>query len=299
DAVGARMGPLSGMMRRAGVNVRTYKPVKLFTVHRIQDRTHRRLVIVDGLIGFTGGFGIDDRWRGDTRSEDEWRDLAVSVEGPAVRILQRAFIEDWLHTTGEVLHDYRQFPPLDRAGPALAQVVASSRGEHVSTAKLTFYMAIQAARERVWLENAYFAPDRQIIGALAAAARRGVDVRVVVPGPAIDIPPIRRAARTNYGDLLEAGVKIYEYLPTMLHTKAMVADGVWATVGTINLVTRSMKKNAEVNLVAYDRDFAAEVERAIEIDLARSQPITIEEWRKRGLWERVREAISYLFYEAY
>jgi cardiolipin synthase len=268
-------------------------------VHRVQDRTHRRLVVIDGLVGFTGGFGIDDRWRGDARSPDEWRDLAVRVLGPAVRILQRTFIEDWLHTTGEVLHDYRQFPPIEDAGTALAQVVASSRGEHVSTAKLMFYMAIQAARERVWLENAYFAPDRQIIEALVGAARRGVDVRVVVPGPNIDIPPIRRAARTNYGELLEAGVKIYEYLPTMLHTKAMVADGVWATVGTINLVTRSMKKNAEVNLVAYDREFAARLERAIEADLAQSQPIDLEEWRSRGVWERFRDQLSDLFYEAY
>ncbi len=299
DGVGARMGPLSEEMRKNGVQVRTYKPIKLYTVHRIQDRTHRRLVVIDGLVGFTGGFGIDDRWRGDARSPDEWRDLAVRVQGPAVRILQRTFIEDWLHTTGEVLHDYRQFPPIESAGTVLAQVVASSRGEHVSTAKLMFYMAIQAARERVWLENAYFAPDRQILEALVAAARRGVDVRVVVPGPNIDIPQIRRAARTNYGELLEAGVKIYEYLPTMLHTKAMVADGVWATVGTINLVTRSMKKNAEVNLVAYDREFAAAVECAIEADLARSEPIDLEQWRKRGVWERFRDQLSDLFYEAY
>lgn len=299
DGVGARMGALSEEMRKSGVQVRTYKPIKLYTVHRIQDRTHRRLVVIDGRVGFTGGFGIDDRWRGDARSPDEWRDLAVRVEGPAVRILQRTFIEDWLHTTGEVLHDYRQFPPVENAGTALAQVVASSRGEHVSTAKLMFYMAIQAARERVWLENAYFAPDRQILEALVAAAGRGVDVRVVVPGPNIDIPQIRRAARTNYGELLEAGVKIYEYLPSMLHTKAMVADGVWATVGTINLVTRSMKKNAEVNLVAYDREFAATVERAIEADLRRSQPISLQAWRQRGLWERFRDQLSDLFHEAY
>jgi cardiolipin synthase len=299
DDIGDRLGPLADEMRAAGVNFRIYKPVRLYSLFHIGHRTHRKIVTIDGVIGYCGGFGIDDRWLGNARNEEEWRDLAVRVEGPVVRQLQRVFMEDWVHTTGEVLNGDAEFPPISPAGSVLAQAVSSSRTDQSSISKLLLYMAIQAAHERIWIENAYFVPGAQMRRALVRAAERGVDVRVVVPGPDIDIPPIRRASRHHYGELLDAGVKIYEFQPTMLHTKAMVVDGIWTTIGSINFDTRSMRKNAEANIVIYDRGFASVVEEAVTRDLSRSQELTRKAWKKRGMWERVRETFASLFSEAY
>jgi len=300
DGVGARLGAaLTEKMRAAGVQVRVYKPVRLLSIFRLGDRTHRRLLIIDGRIGYCGGWGIDDRWRGDARSPRQWRELAVRLDGPVVRQMQRIFMEDWVHTTGEVLHGERHFPVVPAAGEVLAQAIASSRTDQSSMSKLMFYMGIQAARQRIWISSAYFVPDRQIRRALVQAAQRGVDVRVVVPGPHVDIPPVRRASRFYYGELLAAGVRIYEYQPTMLHTKAMVVDSVWTSIGSVNFSNRSMKKNAEANVVVYDRNFAAAVETAIEKDIAVSDLFTYGEWKQRGLGDRLLELLSSLFSEAF
>ena len=185
----------------------------------------------------------------------------IEIEGPVVVQLQHVFAQDWIHTTGEVLNGDRQFPEIAPAGTLLAQAIAASRADSISMSKLLLYMAIQAARRSIWIENAYFVPDRQIREGLAAAARRGVDVQVIVPGRHIrTLRTCALAAHYHYGELLEAGVGIYEYRPTMMHNKVMVVDGIWSTVGSINFVNRSMTKNAEVNIAVYDRGFAAEVE---------------------------------------
>ncbi len=299
DDFGARLGDLADEMLAAGVNFRVYKPIRIYSLGRIGHRTHRKIVTIDGRIGYCGGFGFDDRWRGDARNEHEWRDLAVRVEGPAVRQLQRVFMEDWVHTTGEVLNGDAQFPIMEPAGDVLVQIISSSRTDQSSMSKLMLYMAIQAARSAIWIENAYFVPDAQIRRALVRAATRGVDVRIVVPGPDMDIPPIRRASRYHYGELLDAGVRIYEYQPSMLHTKAMVVDGIWTTVGSINFDARSMKKNAEANVVVYDRRFAAAVAAVVEEDITRSEALTKQAWAKRGLWDRLREVLASLFSEMY
>lgn len=300
DGIGARLGAgLSETMRASGVEVRVYKPIRLFSIFRLGDRTHRRLLIIDGRIGYCGGWGIDDRWRGDARSSEEWRELSVRLDGPVVRQMQRIFMEDWVHTTGEVLHGERHFPVVPAAGEVLAQAIASSRTDQSSMSKLMLYMGIQAARERIWISSAYFVPDRQIRRALIHAAKRGVDVRVVVPGPHVDIPPVRRASRFYYGELLAGGVRIYEYQPTMMHTKAMVVDEVWTSIGSVNFSNRSMKKNAEANVVVYDRPFASAVEAAVEEDIALSDLFTYEEWKTRGLWDRLLELLSSLFSEAF
>jgi cardiolipin synthase len=178
-------------------------------------------------------------------------------------------------------------------------VIAASRADSISTSKLLLYMAIQAARRSIWIENAYFVPDRQIREGLVAAARRGVDVRVIVPGENIDAPSIRAAARYHYGELLDAGVAIYEYRPTMMHNKVMVVDRTWSTVGSINFVNRSMKKNAEVNIAIYDRDFASAVEAMVREDLARSDVLTKAGWKKRGPVARFAEFFFWLFSENY
>jgi cardiolipin synthase len=299
DSWGSNLGDLEPELERAGAIVRIYKPLKLYSIDRIGNRTHRRILTVDGRIGFCGGVGIDDRWKGNARNPSEWRDTMIRAEGPVVAQLQHVFAQDWVHTTGEVLNGNRQFPPIAPAGPVLAQAIAAARADSISMSKLLIYMAIQAARRNIWIENAYFVPDRQIREGLKSAARRGVDVKVIVPGSHMDSPNVRAASHYHYGELLDAGVAIYEYRPTMMHNKVMVVDSIWATIGSINLVNRSMTKNAEVNIAVYDRGFAAEVEKMVLRDLARCDVLTREEWKKRGPFSRLSELFFWLFSENY
>jgi cardiolipin synthase len=299
DGFGSSLGDLEEEMLAAGVRVAVFKPLRIYSLDRIGNRTHRRILTVDGRVGFCGGFGIDDRWKGNARNPSEWRETNVRVEGPVVSQLQHVFFEDWVHTTGEVLHGGRQFPSIEPAGEVLAQAIGSSRNDQSSMAKLLYYMAIQAARKRIWIENAYFVPDSQIRQGLVAAAARGVDVKVLVPGKYIDSPNVRQAARFHYGELLDGGVEIYEYLPTMLHNKVMVVDGLWTSIGSINFVNRSFKKNAEVSITIYDRGFTRDVETTIEDDLASSERFTKEKWKKRGLFARFGEIFFWLFSENY
>jgi cardiolipin synthase A/B len=299
DGFGSHLGPLEPQLIAAGAIVRVYKPLKIYSIDRIGNRTHRRIVTIDGRIGFCGGVGIDDRWKGNARDPSEWRDTMIEMDGPVIVQLQHVFTQDWIHTTGEVLNGDRQFPSVAPAGTVLAQAVSAGRADAISMSKLLLYMAIQAARKSIWIENAYFAPDRQIREGLAAAARRGVDVRVLVPGSHTDAPNVRLAAHYHFGDLLAAGVGIYEYRPTMLHNKVMVVDGIWSTVGSINMVNRSMTKNAEVNFVVYDRAFAAEVEAMVLVDLGECDVLTEAEWKKRGPLTRLGELFFFLFSENY
>jgi cardiolipin synthase len=299
DAWGSKLGPLEPQLTAAGALVRIYKPLKLYSIDNVGHRTHRRILTIDGRVGFCGGVGIDERWKGDARDPSEWRDTMIEVAGPVVLQLQHVFAQDWVHTTGDVLAGDRQFPAVAPAGPMLAQAIAASRADSISMSKLLLYMAIQAARRRIWIENAYFVPDRQIREGLAAAARRGVDVKVIVPGAHTDAPNVRMAAHYHYGDLLAAGVAIYEYRPTMMHNKVMVVDGIWSTIGSINFVNRSMTKNAEANFAVYDRAFAAEVEAMVLADLGGCDVLTEAEWKKRGLLTRAGELFFFLFAENY
>lgn len=295
DALGKRTGGLDRELQAAGVRFAVYKPVRLWQLSKTGDRTHRKIITVDGRIGFTGGFSVDDRWAGDARHPGEWRDVVVRVEGPVVQQLQRLFFQNWLYATGEIPDGEGEFAEVPPAGNLRAQAVGSTRGADVSLAKLHYYLPIQAARERIWIENAYFLPDRDFRRGLVAAARRGVDVRLVLPGRHTDIRLTRYAARSDYDELLRGGVRIFEYQPTMLHTKLMVVDGAWTSIGSINFTARSMRANAEANLAIYDRDFARQAEQVIEQDLARCREITAEEWRARGLCDRLRESYASLY----
>lgn len=299
DDWGSHPGELEEVMTQAGVKLKWYKPVRIYSIYKVGNRTHRKILTVDGHIGFMGGVGIDDRWMGDASNPKEWRETMVRVEGPVVAQLQSIFTEDWVHTTGEVLHGEKQFPPTPPAGELLAQAISASRNDASSMAKLLYYMAIQAARKTIWIENAYFVPDGQIRRGLVNAVKRGVDVRVLVPGPHIDIPMVRMASRHHYGELLDGGVKMYEYQPTMIHNKVMVVDGIWTTIGSINFVNRSMKKNAEANVAMYDRGFAEIVEKSILADLEKSQEFTKRMWKKRGFLARLGEVVFWLFSENY
>jgi cardiolipin synthase A/B len=295
DAVGERVGPLDKQMRAAGVNFQIYKPTRLRSIAKVSDRTHRKLITVDGRIGFTGGLAIDDRWAGDARNPNEWRDVVVRLEGPAVLQMQRLFLENWLYTTGEFLDGKAQFPVAEQVGQLKAQAVGSSRTSQLSLAKLHYYLPIQAARHCIWIENAYFLPDEDFQTALAAAAQRGVDVRVIVPGKYTDMQAVRYSGRRNYRKLLEAGVRLYEYQPTMLHAKAMMVDNIWCSIGSINFTSRSMKSNAEANVAIYDTQFAEQLRANIDADIARCEPITLEQWKQRGLGERIKECYYGLY----
>ncbi|MDQ2978618.1 MAG: phospholipase D-like domain-containing protein, partial [Acidobacteriota bacterium] len=299
DGFGARLGRLADEMAAAGVKVAVYRPLRIYSLYKVGNRTHRRIFTIDGRVGFCGGIGIDDRWLGNARNPLEWRETMVRVEGPVVAQLQHIFFEDWVHTTGEVLNGSSQFPNIEPAGDMLAQAISSSRTDQSSMAKLQYYMAIQAARRKIWIENAYFVPDRQIRQGLVQAAARGVDVRVIVPGKYIDAAIVRNASRFHYDELLDGGVQIYEYLPTMMHNKVMVVDGIWTSIGSINFVNRSMRKNGEASVSIYDRRFAEQVEAMVENDLTHCERFTKEKWRKRGLLARFGELFFWLFSENY
>jgi cardiolipin synthase len=276
-------------MKDAGVEVVMYRPLRWYALDRVNHRTHRKLLIVDGRIGFTGGVGIADQWRGHGQDPDHWRDSHFRAEGPVVAQLQAAFMDDWFEVNGAVLDGPGYFPDLDPTGPALAQVFRSSPSGGNGNLRLMYLMAIAAASHRILIANSYFVPDRMTVTMLVEARRRGVDVELIVPGEILDAQLVRRASRAMWGPLLEAGVRIYEYQPTMYHTKVMVVDDIWTSVGSTNLDDRSFRLNQEANLNVLDRAFGAEQARIFAEDRGRSRRVTLEEWRNRTLWERVQE----------
>ncbi|HET9793536.1 MAG TPA: phospholipase D-like domain-containing protein [Thermoanaerobaculia bacterium] len=295
DDYGSKLGDLEEPLKQAGVKVRVYRPIRLFSIYKIGKRTHRKLLIVDGDVGYTGGLGIDERWLGDARNTKEWRDTQVRVEGPVVPQMQAIFAEDWTYTTGEILAGDKFYPKVAPRGNIEVEAIKASRGDASSVPKELYYMAIQAARRSILIQNAYFLPDKQTRNALIRAKKRGVDVRVMVPGTNIDLPMVRLASRLHYGPLLDAGIQIYEYQPTMMHNKTFVVDGVFSTIGSINFDQRSMGKNAEESLAFYDRGFAAEVTAMFEDDWKRCRQVTRQKWEHRGLAARISEMIFWIW----
>jgi cardiolipin synthase len=276
-------------MERAGVKVMRYHPLKWFNAWRINHRTHRKLLVVDGRIGFTGGVGIADEWTGDAGDPEHWRDSHFRLEGPAVAQMQSAFMDNWMKTHEEVLHGPDYFPRLEQVGSCKAQVFMSSPAEGSESVRLMYLMSIACARKTVRISNAYFVPDDLSVRTLVEAAKRGVKVEIIVPGKHIDTHLVRRAGRSRWGPLLEAGVEIYEYEPTMYHCKVMVVDDLWTTVGSTNFDNRSFRLNDEANLNILDPDFARSQAEVFERDKARSRRITLEEWRNRPLTEKLKE----------
>ncbi len=279
-------------MKRAGVRVELYNPVRWHTLARMNNRTHRKIMVVDGTIGYTGGAGIGDEWRGDARNPGEWRDTHFRLEGPAVAQMQAAFMENWIEVTGEVLHGAEYFPELAPAGASRAQFFVSSPGGGGESAQLLYLMSIAAAGRSIQLSAAYFVPDNNEVRQLVAARARGVRVQLIVPGAVTDSALVRRASRSTWGELLRAGVEIYEYQPTFFHVKVMTVDGLWVSVGSTNFDTRSFSTNDEANLNVYDRAFAQAQERIFAADLARSRRVTLDEWESRPLLERLWEHAS-------
>ena len=296
DAVGSTGRKLKGSdvdaMKAAGVRVEFFHSKKPWKIWTVNHRNHRRVLVVDGTIGFTGGVGFADEWAGDADSPEHWRDTQVRVDGPAVRGLQRAFQENWSEATREALVGDEFFPALPAAGPVAAVVVPSSPLSAMSGARRVYAISLAAAAKDVWIANSYFVPDDETALLLVEAAKRGVDVRVIVPGDKHnDVPATKVAGRATYGPLLAGGVKIFEYEPTMFHLKTMVVDGIFSTVGSANFDNRSFQLNEEVNLFVYDKSFAAEMRERFQRDLAKCRPYTLEMWKARPLPKRLTEWI--------
>ena len=279
------------MMTDAGVKFSYYHPVSSWRVDRTNRRSHRRVLVVDGKVAFTGGAAFADKWTGNAQDENHWRETHVRVEGPIVAALQGAFQSHWVKSYEEALTGAGHFPPLARAGDLRAQVVAS---ESFSVAAIPLVQATSfaAAEQRIWITNPYCTPTDDQVDLLVKAVHRGVDVRLLLPGPHHDMPLTESAGRTAYGRLLQGGVKIFEYQPTMIHAKTMVVDGIFSMVGSSNLDARSSEINEELDLVIYDEGFARQMEATFEADLKRARPYTLDEFHRRGIWERFTEWLT-------
>jgi cardiolipin synthase len=294
DAVGsaAMSRELIEFMQKNGIAVEWFHPLRWYTLSRLNHRTHRKLLIVDGEVGFTGGVGIADEWLGDADRRDHWRETMVRVEGPVVTQMQFAFMDNWIKSRGELLTGLDYFPRIEPRGDQSVQVMKSSPSEGSSAVKLLYVVSIVSAKKSIYISSAYFVPDRDTTRALEAAVRRGVDVRVIVPGVYTDVPVVRHASRFYYGGMLRRGVRIFEYQPTMMHAKTMVVDGVWSTIGSSNFDDRSFRLNDEVNVNIYDENIASQMEQIFFEDLARSEEITRKRWLKRPWVDRIKERVA-------
>ncbi|VWX58374.1 Cardiolipin synthase B [Burkholderiales bacterium 8X] len=281
-------------MEEAGVQVRRFHKPTWYDIARLNNRTHRKLLVVDGKIGFTGGVGIAPEWTGNGQDAEHWRDSHFRVEGPVVAQMQGVFMDNWIKASGEVLHDEAYFPALEKRGDGAAQMFSSSPSGGSESMHLMYLMAIAAASRSIELSSAYFVPDRLTLEALVAAAKRGVKVRIITPGPIIDAKTVRGASRASWGPLLVAGIEMAEYQPTMYHCKLLIVDGLLVSVGSTNFDNRSFRLNDEANLNIYDEAFAAEQVKVFEDDLRKSRPITFEQWSERPLKEKVFENLASL-----
>ncbi|MBB5497937.1 cardiolipin synthase [Paraburkholderia sp. MM5384-R2] len=281
------------LLREAGAEVVKYHKPHWTGLGRMNDRTHRKLLVIDGRIGFTGGVGIAPEWTGNAQDEKHWRDTHFRVTGPVVGHMQAVFMDNWIKATSSVLHGPEYFPHIDAepkgAGQGLAHMFSSSPSGGSDDMQLMYLMAITAATRSLQLASAYFVPDKLTINAIVEAAKRGVKVQIVTPGKRIDTHTVREASRACWGDLLKAGVEIYEYQPTMFHCKLLVVDEYMVSVGSTNFDSRSFKLNDEANLNIYDRDFATQQTAAFDDDIAKSKRITLEAWTRRSFTEKVVE----------
>ncbi|MGF6553361.1 cardiolipin synthase [Paraburkholderia youngii] len=281
------------LLREAGAEVIKFHKPHWTGLGRMNDRTHRKLLVIDGRIGFTGGVGIAPEWTGHAQDEKHWRDTHFRLTGPAVAHMQAVFMDNWIKATGNVLHGPRYFPHIDAEpkgeGEGFAHMFSSSPSGGSDDMQLMYLMAITAATRSLQLSSAYFVPDKLTINAIVEAAKRGVKVQIVTPGKRIDTHTVREASRACWGDLLKAGVEIYEYQPTMFHCKLLVVDEYLVSVGSTNFDNRSFKLNDEANLNIYDRAFARQQTAAFNDDIAKSKRITLEAWTRRSFTEKVVE----------
>ena len=295
DALGGSGGSRECMqrLRDAGVEVADYCRPRWWNLRRFNHRTHRKLLIVDGAIGYTFGHGIADQWLGDGEDEDHWRDTGVRLEGPAACALQSVFMENWMEETKCVPAGDGCYPQLQKRGELAVHVVSSSSDEVGSKVALLYTMAIASARREVIIQNPYFAPDDGMCELLGKMVERGVAVHLMVPGKKTDSPFVRIAGSHLYQSLLETGVRVYEFEPTLLHQKIVIIDGIWSHVGSTNFDARSLALNEEVGVGILDEGIAAELKAAFTADLRRSSELQLERWRRRPLLARGYSWLAY------
>ena len=295
DAFGAQNIPKEQveLLRRGGVAVEPFRPIRYRTLHLIQNRSHIRGIVIDGRVGWTGGFGIDDKWLGDGRTNGSWRETNVRFEGPAVRQLQAAFAAAWVEATGDLYTgrielatypDSVQSAGLLYASPTLGSTVAER----------FFAISLAAAQKSIYISNAYFAPSEGFISLLVDAARRGVDVRIMTAGEATDVKTVLLAGRAWYDRLLQAGVKVYEWKPTTMHAKTFVIDGVWSTIGSINFDNRSLALNEEATLMVLDPSIGEQMQKIFMDDLRYCDEIVLERFRQRSVFQKMSERAARL-----
>jgi cardiolipin synthase A/B len=294
DSIGSRhlKGRDLDALRAAGADVRMFNRFSLLHPGRLNHRDHRKIVVVDGAIGFIGGAGVGDMWEGNADAPNHWRDAFFRVEGPVVAQLQGIFADNWLKVTGQALAGPVFFPQLAPAGDHPAQAFAGDPRAGDDHVRQMYLMAFAGARQSIRLSLAYFVPCDLTLRELVAAAERGVKVEIIMPGRRTDSEGVRPASRAKWGDLLAAGARLYEYRPTMYHCKGLIVDDVWVSVGSANLDNRSLSVNDEANLNVYSAEFAAEQIRFFEADKLRSREVTYEQWKHRSIWKHLSEWLT-------
>ena len=278
-------------MEDGGVEIRKYRPLRWYNIAKMNNRTHRKLLVVDGRIGFTGGVGIAGQWTGNAQDPQHWRDSHFRVEGPVVAQMQSVLINNWTKTTGVVLHGADYFPALEPVGDQLAQVFSSSPTGGSESMALMYLLTITAATKTIDLANSYFLPDELLRKALIAAAQRGVRLRIITPGPHMDQELVGCASREYWGELLAAGIEMYEYMPTMFHCKMLIVDQLLVSVGSTNFDERSFRLNDEANLNIFDAGFAQAQTAVFENDLRNSRQMTLAQWQARPLGDKLSEFV--------
>ena len=302
DTVGAAPPPatLRKDLTDAGVQLVWFNPVGMWTVEATNNRTHRKLLVVDGVVGYTGGAGVADHWLGDARNEKEWRDTQFEITGPVVQVLEACFYENWVEAGGRDAPPIGPAPPsAPRPGEDISIVVWSNPTVGVSNVKLLYLYSIDAARQTIDIQSPYFVLDSSVRVALARARARGVKIRVLTDGPITDTKSVKHASRNEYGDLIEAGDRVFEYQPTMMHAKAMIVDGRWSIFGSANFDNRSLELNDEITIAADDPALAVTLSAAFDADLSRSKEWTREAWARRPWHWKLRERFWGLFGEVF
>lgn len=283
------------LMKEAGCRVRLFNPFRISNIGRMNNRTHRKIAVLDGRIAYVGGHGIAEEWTGIAQDKDHWRDTAVRMEGPVVNTVQGVFCENWIEETGDVPAGPRFFPELEPVGDVDAHVAFASPRGSLSAVQLLYYLAISAAQKELIIQNPYFLPHNDAIEEVRAARRRGVDVRIMLPAAGvIDLPSVQHASHHHYGDLLESGVRIFEYQRTLLHSKIMIVDGVWCCVGSTNFDDRSFLLNDEITVGFTSPKLAATLRAAYERDLEHAREIHLDEWKARPWKHKLLDGLLFL-----
>jgi cardiolipin synthase len=286
---------LEKLMVDSGVRFARFHPLSLANLGRMNNRDHRKEAIIDGRIGYIGGYGFAEEWTGHGQDKDHWRDAGLRVEGPVVGRLQAAFAENWIEETGEIMAGEKYFPHLAAAGSTKAHLAYASPTGGVSSVQVLYYLAIKAARREIIIQNPYLLPDDESVEAFAEAVKRGVDVRIMVPATtSTDSPIVQHASHHLFGRLMKAGVKIFEYKKTLLHQKVIIVDGIWSCIGSTNFDRRALQLNDEVSMGVLDPALAAQLKAVFENDMRFADERHFDEWEHRGIWHKAEDGLAYL-----